>query len=65
MTADDALEFMIAGAAAVQIGTANFVNPHATIDIIDGIEMFLVRKKISSVADIIGTLETNTTIADF
>jgi len=65
MTADDALEFMIAGATAVQIGTANFANPHATIDIIDGIEMFLVRKKISSVADIIGTLETNTTIANF
>jgi len=59
MTADDALEFLIAGAAAVQIGTANFVKPHATIDIIDGIEMFLARKKISRVADIIGTLETN------
>ncbi len=65
MTAIDALEFFIAGATAVQIGTANFVNPHTTLDIIDGIEKFLVRKKIDRLADIIGTLETNTMIADF
>jgi len=56
--AKDALEFLIAGAAAVQVGTANFVNPHATIDIIEGIEGFLIEKKISSVRDILGTLET-------
>jgi len=55
--AEDALEFLIAGAAAVQVGTANFVNPHATIDIIEGIEGFLREKKISSVRDIIGTLQ--------
>ena len=65
MTANDALEFLIAGASAVQIGTANFVKPHATTDIIDGIERFLIQKKIDRVVDIIGTLETNTTIADF
>jgi dihydroorotate dehydrogenase (NAD+) catalytic subunit len=58
MCTKDALEFLIAGAAAVQVGTANFVNPHATIDIIEGIEGFLREKKISSVRDIIGTLET-------
>jgi len=58
MTADDALEFLIAGAAAVQIGTANFVKPHATTDIIDGIEMFLAQKNIARISDIIGTLET-------
>jgi len=57
MCAEDALEFLIAGAAAVQVGTANFVNPHATIDIIEGIEEFLIEKKISSIRDIIGTLE--------
>ena len=56
--AEDALEFLIAGAVAVQVGTANFVNPHATIDIIDGIEAFLIEKNISSIRDIIGTLET-------
>jgi dihydroorotate dehydrogenase (NAD+) catalytic subunit len=59
MTAIDALEFFIAGATAVQIGTANFVNSHATLDIIDGIEKFLAQKKIERIADIIGTLETN------
>ena len=57
MCAKDALEFLIAGAAAVQVGTANFVNPHATIDIIEGIEEFLIEKKISSLRDIIGTLQ--------
>jgi dihydroorotate dehydrogenase (NAD+) catalytic subunit len=65
MTADDALEFLIAGAAAVQIGTANFIKPHATTDIIDGIEMFLAQRNIARITDIIGTLQTNTTIADF
>ena len=56
--AEDALEFLIAGAVAVQVGTANFVNPHATVDIIEGIEGFLIEKKITSVRDVIGTLET-------
>ena len=56
MTAKDALEFLIAGAAAVQVGTANFINPHATIDIIEGIEAFLVERNIIDLADIIGTL---------
>ncbi|MGB5750995.1 MAG: dihydroorotate dehydrogenase [Desulfobacterales bacterium] len=58
MTAEDALEFLIAGASAVQVGTANFVNPHATIEIIDGIEAFLIERDIPSVRDIVGTLET-------
>ena len=59
MTAEDALEFLIAGATAVQVGTANFVNPHVTMDIIDGIEFFLAQRKIARVADVIGTLETD------
>ena len=58
MAAQDALEFLIAGATAIQVGTANFVNPHATTDIIDGIEAFLVEKDIPSVKDIVGTLKT-------
>ncbi len=57
MTAEDALEFLIAGAAAVQVGTANFVNPRATIEIIEGLESFLSGHNIAAVADIIGTLE--------
>jgi dihydroorotate dehydrogenase (NAD+) catalytic subunit len=59
MTAEDALEFFIAGATAVQIGTANFINPRATMDIIEGIENFLAQRKITRVTDIIGTLEAN------
>jgi dihydroorotate dehydrogenase (NAD+) catalytic subunit len=57
MTAKDALEFLIAGAVAVQIGTANFINPNATIDIIDGIETFLMERNISDISDIIATLK--------
>ena len=58
MTVEDALEFMIAGAKAVQIGTANFINPHATIEIIDGIRHYLQNKKIKNINDIVGTLRT-------
>jgi dihydroorotate dehydrogenase (NAD+) catalytic subunit len=60
ISAEDALEFLIAGASAVQIGTANFINPQVTTDIIDGIEMYLAQRKIAGVVDIIGTLETDT-----
>ena len=55
--ARDALEFLIAGAGAVQVGTANFVNPGVSLDIISGIEQFLIEHHIESVKDIIGTLK--------
>jgi len=58
-SAEDAIEFFIAGATAVQIGTANFVNPRATIDIIEGIERYLAERNISSLSEITGTLDTN------
>ena len=58
MSAEDALEFFIAGASAVQIGTANFVNPCATTDIIDGIETFLRERDIPGIKTIVGTLDT-------
>jgi dihydroorotate dehydrogenase (NAD+) catalytic subunit len=58
MKAEDALEFFIAGASAVQVGTANFINPHVTTDVIDGIEAFLAERNIAGISDIIGTLET-------
>jgi len=57
MTAEDALEFLIAGAVAVQVGTANFINPRATIDIIEGIESYLTERDMTDIADIIGSLE--------
>jgi dihydroorotate dehydrogenase (NAD+) catalytic subunit len=56
-SAQDALEFLIAGASAVEIGTANFVNPRATTDIIDGLEQFMRERDIAGISDLIGTLE--------
>ena len=55
VTAADALEFLMVGAKAVQVGTANFLNPQATIDIVNGIENYLVQHHIDSVTDFIGT----------
>ncbi|MCP3955111.1 MAG: dihydroorotate dehydrogenase, partial [Desulfobacterales bacterium] len=57
MTAADALEFILVGAVAVQVGTANFVNPAATVDIIDGIEAYLVENGIDDIALLRGSLK--------
>lgn len=56
MHADDAIEFIIAGATAVQVGTANFVNPRATMEIVAGIRSYLKAKRMASVRDLIGSL---------
>ena len=53
----DALEFLIAGARAVQIGTANFINPRASLDIVEGLKMFCQDKGIDRIEDLIGTLK--------
>lgn len=50
----DAIEFMLAGAHAVQVGTGNFLNPAVTVDIIDGLKQYLERKGLKNVRDIIG-----------
>jgi len=55
----DALEFFIAGATAVQVGTANFVNPRATLDILDGIKEFCRKKGIQDVKELIGSLKSD------
>jgi len=60
-TGEDAVEFLLAGASAVMVGTMNFVTPTACIDVVKGIEKYLVQYNISSVMDIIGTLELNDT----
>jgi dihydroorotate dehydrogenase (NAD+) catalytic subunit len=52
-TASDAIEFLIAGASAVQVGTASFTIPTAAIDVLDGIERFLTEQGIIDVADLI------------
>ncbi len=56
--ATDALEFLLVGASAVQVGTANFINPACTTEIIDGIERFLKVEGISNIKNYIGTLDT-------
>ena len=58
MSARDAMEFFIAGARAIEVGTANFVNPRATMDILEDIERYLKQNNIERLSDIIGTLET-------
>jgi dihydroorotate dehydrogenase (NAD+) catalytic subunit len=57
--ATDALEFLLVGAAAVQIGTANFINPAACVEIIEGIERFLRLEGISDINSYIGSLDMN------
>ncbi len=57
MLAEDALEFIIAGAGAVAVGTANFVNPTATLDIIDGITEYLVSEGIDDINQLVGSLK--------
>ena len=57
MNASDAIEFMIAGASAVQVGTAIFIDPTIPVQIIDGIKSYMERHKIQSVNDIIGSLQ--------
>lgn len=56
MTADDAIEFILAGASAIQIGTASFIDPQASIKILKGIENYLIAKGFSDVRDITGFL---------
>jgi len=58
MNATDAIEFLLAGASAIQIGTANFIDPTVSIKVIEGIEAYLIKHGCSSVYDIIGMLET-------
>jgi dihydroorotate dehydrogenase (NAD+) catalytic subunit len=58
MTADDAIEFILAGASAVSVGTANFVNPASAVDIADGIAKFLVENGIKDIRELVGKVET-------
>lgn len=56
MSAGDAVEFILAGAASIAVGTGNFVNPGVTEEIVDGIEDYMVRNGFSSVPEMIGNL---------
>jgi dihydroorotate dehydrogenase (NAD+) catalytic subunit len=55
--AEDALEFLMAGASMVAVGTANFINPSATIDVLNGIEEYMKKYKVEDIADLIGCVQ--------
>ena len=54
---EDAVEYLLAGAAAVQVGTANFYNPKAPLDILRGLDKFLQSKRLKSVSDLVGKMK--------
>jgi len=54
---EDAVEYLLAGAAAVQVGTANFFNPKAPLDILRGLDKFLQSKRLKSVSDLVGKMK--------
>lgn len=56
-TASDAIEFLLAGASAIEVGTYNFVDPTATVKIVDGIEDYMRRHGFSSMHDLVGALQ--------
>jgi dihydroorotate dehydrogenase (NAD+) catalytic subunit len=58
MKATDAIEFILAGASAIQVGTANFIDPTISVKIADGIEAYMERHKVKSVSDLVGALRT-------
>ncbi len=55
-TAEDAIEFLLAGATAVSVGTANFFNPYATVEIVEGIEKYMEKYGIADVKELIGAV---------
>ncbi len=57
--AEDALEFIVAGATAVQVGTANFINPKVSEEIVEGISEYVVNEKLLSIRDLVGSLEVD------
>ncbi len=57
-TAADALEFIMAGATAVSVGTANFRNPQTTLEVIEGIEAYMSRKNVNDIRDLIGIVNS-------
>ena len=57
VTGEDAMEFLLAGASAVAVGTANFINPRATLDVLSGIEGFMREQKIGDLREVIGKVD--------
>ncbi|PKQ67013.1 dihydroorotate dehydrogenase [Labilibaculum manganireducens] len=58
MNAKDAIEFILAGASAIQIGTANFIDPQITVKVVEGIKEYMIRHQVENVTDLIGAIKT-------
>ena len=59
MTGEDAIEFMLAGATAISIGSGNFYDPETSIKVVEGIEKYMQKHKIEDISSIIGKVEMN------
>ncbi len=59
MNSQDALEFILAGASMIQVGTANFVDPQTSLKIVDGLSEYCKKKEIKNITDLVGRLETD------
>ncbi len=57
MNTEDAVEYLLAGASAVQVGTANFIHPTAMVTTIEGVKQFCERRDLSKVADLVGAVD--------
>ena len=56
-TAEDAIEFLLAGATAVSVGAVNFMNPYATVEIVDGIEQYMTKYGVEDIQELIGAVD--------
>lgn len=59
VSAEDAIEFLLAGASTISIGCGNFLSPYTSIEVIDGIETYLKQKKIEDIKELIGSVQMN------
>jgi dihydroorotate dehydrogenase (NAD+) catalytic subunit len=57
VTAEDALQFLLVGARSVQVGTANYLNPFAAVEVVEGLEAYCRRHGVARLADLIGAVE--------
>jgi dihydroorotate dehydrogenase (NAD+) catalytic subunit len=56
-TANDAIEYMIVGASAVEIGTANLIDPEASVKVVEGVRAYCSENRIKNISEIVGTLK--------
>lgn len=59
VTGEDAIEYMLAGAKAISVGTGNFITPDTAIKVVDGIESYMKQYNIEDINEIVGTVQMN------